>query len=168
MTFKYSENVSEIFKDVKVFKPESFFDYRGEMWTFWEESMDTPQEKISKYSRSRKHVLRGLHGDDVTTKHISCIYGECYLVVVDNRPDSKTYREWDSFIINDKNHLSVLVPPGYLNGHLVLSEEAIFHYTQAYPKNYIDLEEQKSAKWNDEMLNIDWPVKNPILNWRDK
>ena len=62
----------------------------------------------------------------------------------------------------------MLVPPGYLNGHLVLSEEAIFHYTQAYPKNYIDWEEQKSAKWNDEMLNIDWPVKNPILNWRDK
>ena len=41
MTFKYSENVSEIFKDVKVFKPESFFDYRGEfndlvIDKFWE------------------------------------------------------------------------------------------------------------------------------------
>jgi len=168
MTFKYTEETSEVFQDVKTYLPESFFDYRGEMWTFWEKSMNTPQEKISKFSKSRKNVLRGLHGDKVTTKHITCLWGEVYLVVVDNRPDSQTYREWDSFILNDRNRLSVLVPPGYLNGHLVLSDEALFHYTQSYPKNYIDWEEQDSAKWNDELLNIEWPIKNPILNWRDK
>ena len=52
MTFKYSENVSEIFKDVKVFKPESFFDYRGEMWTFWEKGVipDDHEWKISKFT----------------------------------------------------------------------------------------------------------------------
>ena len=168
MTFEYVEGASEIFSDVKTYKPNSFFDYRGEMWTFWEKSMDTPQEKISKFSRSRRNVLRGLHGDNVTTKHITCLVGECYLVVVDNRPDSKTYREWDSFIINDKNHLSVLIPPGYLNGHLVLSDEALFHYTQSYPKDYIDWMDQDVLKWNDERIGIDWPIKNPILNWRDK
>jgi dTDP-4-dehydrorhamnose 3,5-epimerase-like enzyme len=32
----------------------------------------------------------------------------------------------------------------------------------------VDWEEQDTTKWNDEHLNIDWPIKNPILNWRDK
>ena len=79
-----------------------------------------------------------------------------------------TYREWDSFIISDRNHLSVLVPPGFLNGHLCLTDECLFHYTQSYPDKYVDWEEQDTTKWNDEHLNIDWPIKNPILNWRDK
>mgnify|MGYP003112327193 CR=1 FL=1 len=168
MTFDIKTTKSKILPEVKIFKPEPWFDYRGEMWTFWEQSMDTPTEKISKFTRSRKNVLRGLHGDKVTTKHITCVWGEIYLVVVDNRPDSKTYREWDSFIISERNHLSVLVPAGFLNGHLCLTDECLFHYTQSYPDKYVDWEEQDTVKWNDENLNIDWPIKNPILNWRDK
>lgn len=168
MTFDVKTSSSEILPEVKTFQPEPWFDYRGEMWTFWEHSMNTPNEKISKFTRSRKNVLRGLHGDKFTTKHITCVWGEIYLVVVDNRPESKTYREWDSFIISDRNHLSVLVPAGFLNGHLCLSDECLFHYTQSYPKDYIDWDKQETAKWNDELLNIEWPIKNPILNWRDK
>ena len=100
-------------------------------------------------------------------KYYLCV-GEIYLVVVDNRPDSVNYREWDSFIISERNHLSVLVPPGFLNGHLCLSEECLFHYTQSYPNDYVDWQDQDTAKWNDELMGIDWPIKNPILNWRDR
>ena len=72
--------------------------------------MDTPQSKISKFTRSRKNVLRGLHGDNETWKHITCVYGAFYLVVVDYREDSPTYLQWDSFTLDDKNCKSVLVP----------------------------------------------------------
>ena len=96
------------------------------------------------------------------------MWGEIYLVVVDNRPDSSTYLKWDSFIISERNHLSVLVPPKFLNAHLCLSDECLFHYTQSYPKDYVDWYEQDTMKWDDESLKIEWPINNPILNWRDK
>jgi dTDP-4-dehydrorhamnose 3,5-epimerase len=87
---------------------------------------------------------------------------------VDYREESDTYLETDSFIISDRNHKSVVIPPGFLNGHLCLSDECVFHYTQSYPNEYVDVDEQKTLSWNDERLIINWPIKNPILNWRDK
>jgi len=166
--FKSNITHSDILPEVKVFEPKPFHDYRGEMWTFWESTYDTPKEKISKFTRSRKDVLRGLHGDDVTWKHITCVWGEIYLVVVDYREDSPNYLKWDSFLISDRNHKSVLVPPSFLNGHLCLSDECLFHYTQSYPKKYIDAPEQISVKWEDSRLKINWPINNPILSGRDK
>ncbi len=173
MTFDVKISESEVFPEVKILKPDPFFDYRGEMWTFWEKDNEVlspgHEWKISKFTRSRKNVSRGLHGDNVTWKNITCVWGEIYLVVVDNRPDSVNYLEWDSFIISERNHLSVLVPPGFANGHLCLSEECLFHYTQSYPEDYVDwMDQDKCLKWNDENIGIDWPIKNPILNWRDK
>ena len=166
--FKVEIKTSKVFPEVKIFQPDSWFDYRGEMWTFWESTYDTPKEKISKFTRSRKDVLRGLHGDDVTWKHISCVWGEIYLVVVDYREDSPNYLKWDSFLISDRNHKSVLVPPRFLNGHLCLSDECVFHYTQSYPSEYVDWDKQISVKWNNPMLKINWPINNPILSGRDK
>ena len=95
--FSYQSQISNVLKDVKIFSPDKFTDYRGTMWTYWEQSMDTPPQKISKFTHSRKNVLRGLHGDKETSKHITCVYGAFYLVVVDYREDSPTYLEWDSF-----------------------------------------------------------------------
>ena len=171
--FKVNIKESEVFSDVKIMTPDPWFDYRGEMWTFWEKEKEVLPKgnewKISKFTRSRKNVLRGLHGDDVTWKHITCVWGEIYLVVVDNREDSDTYREWDSFIISERNHTSVLVPPKFLNGHLCLSEECLFHYAQSYPSNYVDVERQEVLKWNDVRLGIDWPTGvKPILSERDR
>jgi len=144
--FKIKVTESKVLPEVKLAQPKPFHDYRGEMWTFWEEEYDLlpPDKKfkISKFTRSRKNVLRGLHGDDETWKYISCVWGEIYLAVVDNRPHSANYLKWDSFTITDRNHLSVLIPPGFVNGHLCLSEECLFHYAQSYPSNYVDVEKQ--------------------------
>ena len=44
----------------------------------------------------------------------------------------------------------------------------MFHYTQSYPDEYVDWEEQTSVNWDDPMLKINWPINNPILSKRDK
>ena len=66
------------------------------------------------------------------------MYGAFYLVVVDYREDSINYLNSVTFTLDDRNMKSVLVPPGYLNGHLCLSNECVFHYTQSYPNDYVD------------------------------
>ena len=170
--FKIKVTESKVLPEVKLAQPKPFHDYRGEMWTFWEKENEVlpigHEWKISKFTRSRKNVLRGLHGDNETWKHITCVFGAFYQVVVDFRKDSPTYLWWDSFVLDDRNMKSVLVPPGFINGHLCLSDECVFHYTQSYPNDYIDWQDQISVKWNDPMLKIDWPIDNPILYGRDK
>jgi dTDP-4-dehydrorhamnose 3,5-epimerase len=172
MGFSIDIKTSEVFPEVKILKPDPWFDYRGEMWTFWEKENEVLPKghewKISKFTRSRKNVLRGLHGDSVTWKYVHCVYGEIYQVVVDNRPDSVNYLKWESYLVSDRNHLGILIPAGFVNGHLCLTDECVFHYMQSYPKDYVDWFDQDVVKWNDERIGIDWPIDNSILAKRDR
>jgi dTDP-4-dehydrorhamnose 3,5-epimerase len=156
-----------IFSEVKIFQPDSFEDYRGELYTLFKQEDSNLVFNHDKVDISRQNVLRGLHGDHKSWKLITCLSGEIYLVVVDNRPESSNYLKWNSIILTSKNKKSVLVPPMFANGHLVLSPEATFFYKWSYPGEYPDVQDQFSLKWNDPRINIHWPINNPILSQRD-
>jgi len=146
-------------------KLDSFEDHRGYY-------IETYNEKL--YSRfkvkfiqddisvSKKGVLRGIHGDFKTWKLITCLHGKFHLIVINNIPDSNDYKKWQSFILSDKNRVQILVPPGFGNGHQVLSKTAIFHYKQS---TLYDRGSQFTIKYNAN--NFDWPIKRPILSKRD-
>ena len=159
-----------IFDDVQVFQPEAYEDCRGELWTTYKKDefpipLDFNHDKVS---TSRKNVIRGIHGDNKYWKLVTCLYGDMYFVVVDNRKDSDTYLQWDWIILNDKNKKMVLLPPNFGNSFCVLSNYSIFMYKWSYDGEYADVEEQFSFKWNDPNININWPIENPILSERDK
>ena len=116
-------------------------------------------------SVSARHVLRGIHGDQETWKLVSCLQGEFYLAVVNWDQGSSQYGQWESFVLSEQNHKQVLIPPKFGNGHVVLSDQAIFHYKQS---TYYNPAGQFTLRWNDPNLNISWPVKNPILSQRDQ
>lgn len=115
-------------------------------------------------STSSRHVLRGIHGDASTWKLISCLYGKFYLVVVDQDPNSPTYKKWEGFTLSDTNRMQILVPPLHGNGHVVMSDIAIFHYKQ---NTEYDRSGQFTILWNDPEYEFWWPVNNPILSRRD-
>ncbi len=119
---------------------------------------------LDSISTSRQHVLRGIHGDDVTTKLITILHGSAYFVVLNQVPDHPQYGQWQSFTLSDKNRLQVLVPPNYGNGHLVMSDHVVFSYKLTH---YYDRDSQFTIKWNDPRFNIWWPIKDPILSERD-
>ena len=149
--------------------PTLFEDWRGEYVETYNEQLYREhgidvtfvQDDISV---SDRHVLRGLHGDATTWKLISCLHGKFYLVVVNNDPDSSQYRKWTSFVLSDTNRKQVLIPPKFGNGHLVLSDKAIFHYKQ---NTYYDRAGQFTLLWNDPDLGLWWPVPNPLVSRRD-
>ena len=116
-------------------------------------------------SVSTRHVLRGIHGDSETWKLVSCLHGQFFLVVVNWDPESGQYRQWESFMMSEENHQQVLIPPKFGNGHVVLSESAIFHYKQS---TYYNRAGQFTLLWNDPRLDIPWPVKDPIVSKRDQ
>ena len=147
----------------------SFNDHRGYYWTSWrEDSIEKIKFKHDKFSLSKKNVLRGLHGDNKTWKLVTCVYGEIYQVVVDLRETSPTYMKWEKFIINKNSQSLILIPPGVGNAYYVSSNLAVYHYKLAYSGKYIDSNEQFTYKWNDKILDIDWPTDKPILSSRDK
>jgi len=119
------------------------------------------QDDISVSSRG---VLRGIHGDRTTWKLISCLYGRFYLVVVNWDRESSQFGRWEAFTLSDANRLQVLVPPKFGNGHLVLSDQAIFHYKQS---SYYDRGSQFTLLWDDPRLGIWWPTRTPVLSRRD-
>jgi dTDP-4-dehydrorhamnose 3,5-epimerase len=92
------------------------------------------------------------------------LHGKIQLVVLDLQSNN-----WTDFILDSSNEVlkTVLVPPGFYNGHLVLSDEAVFYYKWAYEGDYPDVNDQKSINWADPFINIEWLLDNPILSNRD-
>ena len=161
-------------KDLQQIDVNSFHDFRGEYvetfnietYQFTDSSNEIIKFKEDDFSVSKKYVLRGLHGDNKTWKLVQCIFGEIYLVVVDFRSDSPTFKFWQSFSLSDKKRTQILIPPGCLNGTLCMSETSIFTYKQSeiYTGNS---ENQFTVRWDDPQLNIYWPIRQPILSQRD-
>ncbi|HOO77049.1 MAG TPA: dTDP-4-dehydrorhamnose 3,5-epimerase family protein [bacterium] len=116
------------------------------------------------YSFSYRHVLRGIHADDVTWKLVYCPFGRFYLVIVDCCEGSASFGRWESFTLSSENRLQVLSPPGHGVAHLVTSPEAVFGYKQS---TYYDRKSQRTYRWDDPAFGIYWPVDKPILSPRD-
>jgi dTDP-4-dehydrorhamnose 3,5-epimerase len=158
-------------KGVKLITPPTNFeDFRGSYVEIYNQSLykkagievDFIQDDISTSSR---HVLRGIHGDSHTWKLVSCLQGKFYLVVINWDPTSDQYKQWEAFTLSDENRLQVLIPPKFGNGHVVMSESAIFHYKQNTEYNRSG---QFTIQWNDPTLKMWWPVPNPIVSRRDQ
>ena len=127
-------------KDIKILTPDVHTDYRGDLWTIWKGT--DKYFNHDKVSTSRKNVVRGIHGDFKSTKLVTCLYGELYFVVVDNRKDSVTYLEWDWIVLTQDNKKSVLVPPMFGSAFCVLSEHSVFMYKWSYGGKYPDVDNQ--------------------------
>ena len=155
---------------VLLIKPEIFEDWRGQYVETYNEEMYNKAGITTKFvqddiSVSSRHVLRGIHGDAETWKLISCMYGKFYLVVVNCDKESPRFGQWEGFTLSDANRLQVLIPPKHGNGHVVLTEQAIFHYKQ---NTYYNPKGQFTYKWDDPQLKLWWPVKNPMISQRDE
>ena len=155
---------------VLLIKPPTIFeDFRGTYIETYNEKLYTEAGIKVKFvqddiSVSLRNVLRGIHGDSKTWKLVSCLYGKFHLVVVNWDEASAQFGKWESFVLSDQNRLQVLIPPKFGNGHLTLSELAVFHYKQS---TYYNRAGQFTILWNDPKLNIKWPVDNPVTSKRD-
>ncbi len=122
------------------------------------------------HSKSKKGVLRGLHFqvNNPQGKLVRVIDGEVFDVAVDLRKDSKTYGKWFGLFLNAENKKQLYVPEGFAHGFLVTSETAQFCYKCT---NLYDPKDEGGVQWNDETININWPldkVEEVILSDKDK
>lgn len=165
-------SVSKKFTEVGICDHDAHNDHRGNLWTIWEEKLEPKKLKFNhdKVSVSKKDVLRGIHGDFKSHKYISVLYGEIFFVIADcrNLENKSDKIAFETMTLSGDHPRSILLPPGFGNAFLVISDKAVFHYKWSYQGNYPDVKNQFTIKWNDPRLNIVWPHKNPILQDRDK
>lgn len=155
---------------VLLIKPDVFEDFRGQYVQTYGESQYREMGIQTKFveddiSVSRRDVLRGIHGDAKTWKLVSCLHGCFYLAVVNCEEKSDNFGKWIAFTLSDRNRHQVLIPPQHGNGHVVLSEVAIFHYKQS---EYYDPSRQFTYRWDDQRFKIWWPIRDPIVSQRDE
>jgi dTDP-4-dehydrorhamnose 3,5-epimerase len=161
-------------KDVLIIEPDIFGDNRG--W-FYESYNKIKLKKLGikvdfiqdNRSMSReKDTLRGLHFQNnpkAQSKLISCTKGSVLDVAVDLRKKSPTYKKWVSVELSAENKKILFIPKGFAHGFLTLSSDTEFQYKV---DEYYSPEYDRSIRFDDPELNIDWNIKNPILSEKDK
>jgi dTDP-4-dehydrorhamnose 3,5-epimerase len=118
-------------------------------------------------SRSAGGVVRGLHvrRGDGEAKVVRCSYGAVFDVIVDLRPNSPTYRNWESFVLSDSEQTSLYVPVGCAHGFQALTDPADVSYRIDRPH---DPAEDVSIAFDDPELAIPWPLPVTIRSVRDR
>ena len=106
------------------------------------------------HSRSRRGIVRGMHLQPGMAKLVRCARGEILDVLVDARPGSATFGEWEGFELTDRNGRILYAPDGFGHGFCVLSEEADVVYKCS---TYYDPEAETGFAFDDPGVGIQWP-----------
>ena len=118
-------------------------------------------------SRSSRGVIRGMHVRSGTgeAKLVRCSYGAIFDVVVDLRPASATYRNWEVFDLSGDSQVSLYVPAGCAHGFQALTDPADISYRIDRPH---DPAEDVSIAFDDPELAVPWPLEVSATSDRDR
>lgn len=157
---------------VKLIEMDRFEDERGWFSELWNEEryraaglpVTFAQDNVS---WSRRGVLRGMHYQTPNEqgKLVSVLAGAIFDAVVDVRQGSPTFGQWYGCELSRDNVRQLWVPEGFAHGFLVLSEEALVHYSCTVSYNAMS---DRSLAWNDAQVGIKWPEEPKLVAVRDQ
>lgn len=159
--------------DLLVIEPSVFGDQRG--WfsesynqdVFKKNGLDIVFVQDNHSFSAQKGVLRGLHfqnNPNAQTKLVRCTKGSIWDVAVDLRKSSSTYLKWFGIELSAENHLMLLVPQGFAHGFVTLEDNCEVQYK--VDKTYDKLLD-RSIKYDDPQIGINWPVVKVLLSEKD-
>lgn len=165
--------------DVVLIEPAVYEDERGWfMESFNEKRFHQELQKLGlpiprpfvqdNHSCSQKGVLRGLHFQrhpHAQGKLVRVIRGSVWDLALDIRPASKTYGRWVAEHLSAKNRRMLWIPEGFAHGFVSLEDGTELMYKV---NNYYMRDADASILWNSPELNINWPIKSPILSDKDR
>ena len=164
---KISNANGQIIEGPLLIKPNVFNDERGffmESWNSndWKSIIEKNKQEFNlflqdNHSQSSIGVLRGLHyqlNPYAQGKLVRCISGEIFDVAVDIRINSPTFGKYVGEFLSSENFLQLWIPEGFAHGFLTISEKAevVYKTTNIWDKN-----SERSIKWDDPSINIEWP-----------
>jgi dTDP-4-dehydrorhamnose 3,5-epimerase len=121
----------------------------------------------------KRHTLRGLHfqrAPHAENKLVRCTRGAVWVVMVDLRPDSPTYLQWQGAALTPSSGRLLLVPEGFAQGYQTLVDECEVVYQMTH--EYVP-EAASGVRWDDPAFGIEWPpageriISDRDLAWPD-
>jgi dTDP-4-dehydrorhamnose 3,5-epimerase len=157
----------------RLFGAPVFSDARGAFEVFWEQAdlaeaglLFTPTNAHHSYNARvgtirAFHLQRPPHGQ---SKLVSCVSGKAWDVILDLRPESPSFRQWEHVELSAASGKAVYIPAGCAHGFATLEDNTTIAYLIEgdYRPDFAAV-----VRWNDPALGIDWPVSDPIISDKD-
>lgn len=156
-----------------IIEPEKLEDERGFFARTWdqkifeEKGLESNLVQCNISFNKIKGTLRGLHYQAAPyeeDKLIRCTKGKIFVVLVDLKKDSKTFKQWETFELDDKNYKMLYIPKGFAVGYQTLEDntEVFYQMSQYYMPEY-----SRGIRWDDPSLKITWPMKPTVISRKD-
>lgn len=113
-------------------------------------------------------ALRGMHfqkAPHTETKVVSCLAGAIWDVMVDLRPESPTFRQWQGFELSATNRRQLYIPKGCAHGFQTLTEDSATHYLISA---FYEPEAGAGVRYDDPAFGIEWPLPVTSISEKDR
>jgi dTDP-4-dehydrorhamnose reductase/dTDP-4-dehydrorhamnose 3,5-epimerase len=160
-------------EDLLILEPRVFGDNRGwftETYSkakFQDLGIDIAFVQDNHSMSAQKGTLRGLHfqtNPKAQSKLVRCTKGIILDVAVDLRKGSATYKKWVGVELSEENKKQLLIPKGFAHGFLTLTDDVEVQYKV---DEYYAPECDRSIRFNDPEIGVNWGIEDPILSEKD-
>ena len=120
----------------------------------------------SAYSR-KKGTIRGMHfqrAPHSEVKLVRCVRGSIWDVIIDIRPESPTYLDWQEFELSNANGRQLYVPAGFAHGYQTLCDDVEVNYLIS--ARYVP-GAASGVRYDDPLFSIDWPLALTEISEKD-
>ena len=158
---------------VIIIEPQVFGDHRGWFMETYSQTTLAELEVNAGFVQDnhsltqKKNTLRGIHFQNepmAQAKLVRVTRGAVLDVAVDLRQGSPTFLKWEVVELSSENKRMFFIPRGFGHGFLTLTDDVEFLYKV---DNYYSKEHDRSLRFDDPNIGIDWGVMDPILSEKD-
>jgi dTDP-4-dehydrorhamnose 3,5-epimerase len=115
-----------------------------------------------------KGTLRGMHFQyppAAETKLVRCTRGAIVDIIVDLRPESRTYLQHIAVELNEDNQRALYVPERFAHGYQVLRDNTDTTYMVG---EFYTPDAEGGLMYNDPRLALEWPLPVSIVSEKDQ
>jgi dTDP-4-dehydrorhamnose 3,5-epimerase len=119
-------------------------------------------------SNLKKGTLRGMHFQyppAAETKLVRCTRGAILDIIVDLRPESRTYLEHIAVELNDDNMAALYVPERFAHGYQVLRDGTDTSYQVG---EFYTPDAEGGLRYDDPELGLRWPLPVSVVSPKDR
>ena len=135
---------------------------------FGDHGLETRFVQHSLSVNAHKGTLRGLHfqrAPHEEVKLVRCQRGAVLDVIIDLRPDSPTYTQWQGFELSAENGMQLYVPKGFAHGFQTMNDDCEVFYLIS---EFYAADAAAGLRHDDARFAIDWPLPVSVMSDKDR
>jgi dTDP-4-dehydrorhamnose 3,5-epimerase len=158
-----------------VIDPERISDERGFFARTWcsrefvEHGLNPCIAQCNISFNERAGTLRGMHfqlAPYAESKVVRCMLGSIYDVIIDLRPNSSTYKQWEAIELTAFNRRMLYIPEGFAHGFQTLEPASEVFYQMS---EFYHPQSASGVRWDDPLFAIQWPLSDErCISEKDK